>query len=1144
MESFVPPTTADAIAEFVAIAKRDPKAELECKLLSGKIHTKDVADRLIERARLSSYKETDQEPYLNLSYPDNIRVTVTGTHNIQKVCNSGTLKGVPVAVQKKERYFTSGTKDVIDIPEIHTKFTLRSETDLRKDWDRPLAQAHWRLITRKSFDSAVGSTRIDVSMVRSKSTGTKTIRDLLKQPTAYELEIEYVHKEAALQPQTVTAHMLTGIREMLGAYYQTADTCVLHASDIERYKQEFKGSGHVFYNPVTLMRKHIRAENPFNIGKGYTVTNKADGERSALYVARDKRVLKVTPTGQVTWTGFTDTSNTHVGDFVDGEYIAGKNLFCIFDVYRFRSKDVRALPLMTTDEDIVQNPQNSRLGCAKLFIEDLKTRFTSQFTMNPFRVETKLFMAGDGETMEQAIQTMLKTEFEYKTDGLILTPRSSPVAPASDRAGKTWLRVYKWKPSYQNSIDFLVRIQPAASFDPVLKVPIKRGELYVSRNAGDDIVYPRETMNGEYVPKQLPSEMQHLAASNVRVPSVFQPATPRDPTAYQIVLPLSDKGVPVDEEGNRIDDNTIVECAYDTDTRRWSVMRTRYDKTYQYKVLNEPQYGNDIATANSIWTSMHVPITEDMVTTFHSTPIDDTQEDDMYYRDDLKRKGRAFEDVYAFHNRIKDQLYKSYLVKSETLLELASGRGGDLLKWKRARPSKVVGVDISLANITSPTQGAAVRYIKEKRTHPQDYLPPVLFVQGDMSKYPLFGQEDKYMPVLMGDHKGSTPYLEQFEGLSKFDAVSCQFAMHYACESEETFREFAKNIKDTCNSTFFGTCSDGKSIYSLLLGKKTHYFGSDRQVSGEYTKEYIDKDTWVEEFGMPVRVFLESFDRPAIEYLVPFDRVTEIMDEMGFDLVESKLFNEIYSQQTKDTLTEPEQTFSFLNRTFVFKRRPEEESTTPKFGPMDEESTTPKFGPEAQTVDIPVFDLAAEPAPEAPKKRKLRKKEVEPEVEAILFAGADESKGEYRNFSAMSEHPVEIDGVKYPTVEHYYQAMKATLFKDEDSLKKILKTKTAKAVKAVGKKVTGFVKELWDAGKDAYMETGMRTKFVQHPEIRKQLLDTGDKVIGFADARDTYWSIGTSMTTEKAKFPSKWRGQNKLGKLLMQMRDDFRAEQS
>ena len=222
-------------------------------------------------------------------------------------------------------------------------------------------------------------------------------------------------------------------------------------------------SSNVFYNPVTITRRELNKENAYNITKGYTVTNKADGQRSALYVARDKRVLKITPQFQVTWTGIAAIGDTHVGDFIDGEYISSNSLFCIFDIYRYRNRDIRQLPLLKSDEDTTKNPQNSRLGCAKLFVEDLKTHFQMAPTQKPLRIETKLFLAGDGPSMEEAIQTMLSTEFEYETDGLIFTPKSSPVAPAEDRKGKTWLRVYKWKPPHMNTIDFLLKISKEAN---------------------------------------------------------------------------------------------------------------------------------------------------------------------------------------------------------------------------------------------------------------------------------------------------------------------------------------------------------------------------------------------------------------------------------------------------------------------------------------------------------------------------------------------------------------------------------------------------------------------------------------------------------------------------------------------------------
>lgn len=1125
MEAIVTTETIVGLTEFIKIAKQDPKAEVECKLLSGKIQTKDVADRILNSILTLSVGLQTEEHRLSISYPDSTRVVIYEPQNIHKLCLNNTFKEVPLTVEKKSRYFEGslGKKDILDVTDGSMRFTLRSEVDVRKDWEGNPSdpKAHVRMIHRKSFTTSDELFRIDFSMVKSRGVNSRmTIRDILRQPHTYELEIEFINRKTTVSNELVVQELIRLTTVLSQAFYQSP--FLLKVSDIQRYQQEFKTSGHVFFNPVTMVRRHLNLDNPHNIGKGYTVTNKADGERSGLYVARDRKVLRVTSNMQITWTGVTAIDDSHSNDFVDGEYIQDKQLFCIFDIYRLRNRDTRSLPLIKSDEDTLKTPLNSRLGCAKLFVEDMRTQFVTLPSMTPLRVETKLFLAGDGASMEDAIKTMLETQFEYQTDGLIFTPRMSGVAPPDDRKGRTWNRVYKWKPADQNSIDFLLKITDTETYDIVATTKARKGELYVSRTPTDDIIYPRETMNGEYVPKVLPTDLQRVAETNTRIPSVFQPSVPRDPDAYQILVPVSEKGVCVDKSGIKVEDNTIVECSFDTDTRRWTIMRTRYDKTFQYRVLREPQYGNDITVANSIWTSMHVPITEDMVKTFISNPPDDTYEDDMYYRDDLKRCSRSYNDVYDFHNRVKEELYKTSVHRGDSLLELAVGRGGDLHKWKKIQPGCVVGIDVSLANIESPTQGSAVRYLSDKKRNPHDYLPPVLYIQGDMTFYPLFQQDDKYMPILTGAEKATTEYLSKFEGLTSFEAISCQFAIHYACESEEIFRNFAKNLEKYGKNLFFGTCLDGQAVYSLLIGKKTHLFGSEKQVCGEFTKEYLDKDSWTEEFGLGVKVYLESFERPALEYLVPFQKITEILKEHGYELVDSKMFSELYSQQTNITLTQDQQIFSFLNRTFVFK----------------------KTKKEVEVVEVIETALPEKEVIVEEKKPKIRKLKTGSEPEPILFFGADESKGEYRSFSNMSNHPLKVDGKEYPTVEHYFQSEKARLFKDDESHEKMLKAKTAKAVKAMGRKVKPFVQEEWDAKRDSIMKEGLRAKFTQHPELRKQLLETGDKKIGEASARDLYWGIGTSIESEKSKVPSKWRGKNKMGELLMELRNTFKTESS
>ena len=124
-------------------------------------------------------------------------------------------------------------------------------------------------------------------------------------------------------------------------------------------------------------------------------------------------------------------------------------------------------------------------------------------------------------------------------------------------------------------------------------------------------------------------------------------------------------------------------------------------------------------------------------------------------------------------------------------------------------------------------------------------------------------------------------------------------------------------------------------------------------------------------------------------------------------------------------------------------------------------------------------------------------------------------------------------------MENYYQAKKAEKF-DESEVEKIMKAKTTKAVKAIGKKIKNFNQEEWDKVKYGIMQEGIKSKFVQYPELRKQLQETGERKIGYADARNIFWGIGSSESVEKSKHPEKWRGKNMIGHILMELREEFK----
>jgi len=1126
METLLPKSTLEPMKQMLSVIKTSKEAEVEFKVLINQIETKDVADRIVRAIEEITRSASKEEHRATFTYPDGIRVVVTGPENIHKVCTSNSFHGVPLYVEKKRKYYDvmpRAGQDEVEIPDLFTRLTLRHEQFLRKDFaGKPMdPNSYVRVLHRKSWKTEDGMFQIDLSSVKSKKREHTKMFEVLKQPIRYELEIELIDrtKDDYLKPS------LALLQKLVAAYQQSP--FVVLQTDIERYDAEFKKMSIPFVNPITMERSHANPDNPHNILKNYTVTVKADGQRCFLVVMRDRKMIRITPSYQIAWTGLTAKDDKHFGDIVDCEYLEDKNLFCVFDIYMFRGKDTRGLPLMTTADETIKHPLLSRLGCAREFVSEYKNDFTEELTTNPIRIETKEFRAGDGAEMQESIQKILDTDYGYPTDGLIFTPRASSVAPLEDRKGKTWLRVYKWKPSDQNSIDFLLRFTPGESFDPVLNARVLLGTLYVSRRPGSEIIYPCETVTGEYSPPKIPDDLRVIAESRDRVPSPFYPAAPRNIDAHVIRLPVNDRGIPVDITDTKIEDNTIVECAYNTDNKRWTVLRTRYDKTYQYRVKKEPQYGNDAPVADSIWRSMHAPITDEMIRNVATNRIDDTIEDELYYKDDMGRETRIWLDVTGFHNRIKEVLYKNNIKKGDTLLELAVGRGGDINKWIKSQPSKVVGIDISDSNLNAPRSGLCVRYLEKKRKGVK--IPPGLFFKADMSQ-PLEEQEGHYLRILEGTENAPTEYLEQFHGLNAFDTISCQFAIHYACATEETFKTFIGNLTKHGKGLFFGTCLDGRSVYSLLLGKPNHVFRSNQGIFGEFIKDYEDGAEWTEEFGKQIRVKLETFEQEQKEYLVPFEKVKSMMAAEGYELVEEKMFGDYYANQNAITLGQEQQQFSFLHKSFVFKK-----------------GEKPKPAPEPVKEEVPVVEEKKIEEVKNEEGETVKRKIVkvvtpkEEEVEPILFNGSDESKGDFRMLSNDYVAPFQMDSIKFPTVEHAYEYAKAKTFGDEKMAALIAKTPSAKSVKALGKKISGFKEEEWEQKQDSVMKAAIKAKLSQHPEIRSVLSETKASPIGYANARDKYWGIGTSPEKDKAKTPSKWAGKNQLGKIMEELRTEFNS---
>lgn len=138
--------------------------------------------------------------------------------------------------------------------------------------------------------------------------------------------------------------------------------------------------------------------------------------------------------------------------------------------------------------------------------------------------------------------------------------------------------------------------------------------------------------------------------------------------------------------------------------------------------------------------------------------------------------------------------------------------------------------------------------------------------------------------------------------------------------------------------------------------------------------------------------------------------------------------------------------------------------------------------------------------------------------------------GKYAFLSNFYPSAITDGNLIFPTVEHMFQAAKTV---NIEEYKKIAAADTPGQAKRLGRKVV--LRDDWEEVKDEIMYNALWLKF-SIPDFRKKLLDTGDeKLVEGTTWHDNVWG---NCTCERCK---NIEGQNKLGKLLMQIREEIKS---
>lgn len=732
--------------------------------------------------------------------------------------------------------------------------------------------------------------------------------------------------------------------------------------------------------PVTLERVHLidpdERYGAVSIQNDYCVTDKADGERMLLYINEEGKCYLINNLLEVRGTGIVAKSKNISNTVVDGEYIDAaqmsnpgqKNMFVAFDVYFYSNQSVINRPLIPSSK-----LTRSKGPALKSRYEILKDMFEDFGNWNlgeanvALSVKTHLHAKKGRDIFDKARETLQAAKkLPYANDGLIFTPASLYVWGVYDN-GRTvsitpdmsrWDRVFKWKPADMNSVDFLVR---------------STGETRIGNRESGGVLNGFELLCGYNTIKSQPilvdDGMRYLynkdlrneiiEASNSYKPVLFEPNTMHE-NASRLWLP-DNKTL----EGEKVTDDTIVECQFDVDNGEWRAMRVREDKTRVYRATKTiSRAANDMSTALNIWMTIHTPVTKRMIEGYDTVTMSEIEaqeagNEERYYARDIARYHLLSVNMQNFHNFvIKKQLFENPrpLPSSSVpgsrgrLLELACGQAGDMSRWASANYHTVVGIDKNANNITDPVNGAYARGIRSLKNENRNYqqsntTPNMCFLIGDCGKSLKTGEafqtgsDSEYWWKALTAKEQNIPEEAKVLKSSKFDVVSCQFAIHYFFESSDILDTFLNNVSDYLRDGgyFITSFMDGNKVNDMFRDKKSSVVTGN--VKNCATVWAIEKgyDTFNSDtddaYAKKIHVYLETTRKSITEYLVPFKILESRAASVGLELFEHMDFEQSFKKEWNKKQSEyknilrnfhdnqaVQKEFSNLNRWAVFKK--------------------------------------------------------------------------------------------------------------------------------------------------------------------------------------------------------------------------------
>jgi len=246
------------------------------------------------------------------------------------------------------------------------------------------------------------------------------------------------------------------------------------------------------------------------------------------------------------------------------------------------------------------------------------------------------------------------------------------------------------------------------------------------------------------------------------------------------------------------------------------------------------------------------------------------------------------ENLRKFHNWIKLQLILKSNNKNN-LLDVACGRGGDLIKWSKAKIKYVTAFDSDARSLYEKNEfdGAIKRYSSMKSI---PNMPKVFF-------WNISAIDPKVLDMVNSKDNGRM-----------YDIVSCQFSMHYFVKEIDIVLNMISKKLNT-GGHFIGTATDGDLIKTF--GNIDNDILKVNIISEEmYTFELFSGNTDRETYF--------QINGTSTEYFLHKSVLIDKCKEYNLELVSILNFSEWTMKYSGPEMSQNEQIASFLNFSFRF----------------------------------------------------------------------------------------------------------------------------------------------------------------------------------------------------------------------------------